>query len=114
MGSGEKARKASKFVVNQLNALLTNGFEEEDSLKLINSELNLNKDDEMYASVDMSILDLYKGQMSIFKNGACNTYIKTKKNVNKYKSSEMPVGVIDEIALSEEKVELNEGDIILM
>jgi stage II sporulation protein E len=114
MGSGLKARESSKFVINTLNNLLAKGFENESVLELINSELNLKKDEEMYATVDMSVLDLYKGEMSIFKNGACNTYIKNKKNVEVYSSKEMPVGVLDNISFSEEKVTVNEGDIILM
>ena len=114
MGSGLSAKESSKFVINTLNNLLGKGFEQNDVMELINSELNLNKNSEMYATVDMSILDLYKGEMVIIKNGACNTYIKNKKNVSVYKSKEMPVGILENINFSEEKVELNEGDIILM
>lgn len=115
MGSGKDAKGASKFVINTLNNLLEKGFEEKDVLNLINSELNLNKNDEMYASVDMSVLDLYLGNISIIKNGACNTYIKNSKNeVKTFSSTEMPVGVIENVNLCRETVDLNEGDIILM
>lgn len=114
MGSGENAKKSSKFVISTLNNLLEKGFEEKDVLNLINSELNLNKNDEMYASVDMSVLDLYSGNISIIKNGACNTYIKTGKEVKIFSSSQMPVGVIENVELLRESQSLNEGDIILM
>lgn len=115
MGSGKDAKGASKFVINTLNNLLEKGFEEKDVLNLINSELNLNKNDEMYASVDMSVLDLYLGNISIIKNGACNTYIKNNKNeVKTFTSNEMPVGVIENVNLCRETENLNEGDIILM
>lgn len=114
MGSGKAAKKSSKFVINTLNNFLEKGFEEKDVLNLINSELNLNKNDEMYASVDMSILDLYTGNISMIKNGACNTYIKTKNDVKVFSSKQMPVGVIENIELFRETSSLNEGDIILM
>lgn len=114
MGSGKSAKKSSKFVINTLNNFLEKGFEEKDVLNLINSELNLNKNDEMYASVDMSILDLYTGNISMIKNGACNTYIKTKKDVKVFSSKQMPVGVIENVELYRETLSLNEGDIILM
>lgn len=114
MGSGGAAKKSSKFVINTLNNFLEKGFEEKDVLNLINSELNLDKNDEMYASVDMSILDLYTGNISMIKNGACNTYIKNKKNVRVFSSSEMPVGVIENVELYRETCSLSEGDIILM
>lgn len=114
MGSGESAKKSSKFVINTLNNFLEKGFEEKDVLNLINSELNLNKNDEMYASVDMSILDLYTGNISMIKNGACNTYIKTKKDIRVFSSNEMPVGIVENVELYREMCSLNEGDIILM
>ena len=114
MGSGEKARKASKFVINSLNTLLTKGFHQEETIKLINSELNFNKDDEMYATLDMSILDLYKGTILISKNGACNTYIKTKKQVKVYKGKSLPVGIVQDAGLDTQETDLAEGDIILM
>lgn len=114
MGSGKNARESSKFVVNTLNNLLTKGFEQTDVMNLINSELALKKTGDMYATVDMSILDLYKGEMLLLKNGACNTYIKNKKNVEVYNSKQMPVGIIDNIDFTEERIDLNEGDIILM
>jgi len=114
MGSGKNAKESSKFVINTLNNLLEKGFQKNDVINLINSEINLKKTDEMYATIDMSILDLYKGEMTILKNGACNTYVKNKKGINVYKSQQMPVGIIDNIELSEESIEVNEGDIILM
>lgn len=114
MGSGEEARKASKFVINSLNNLLSRGFEQDETIKLINSELNFNKNDEMYASLDMSILDLYSGTILISKNGACNTYIKNKKNVNVYRGNSLPVGIVKDAGLDIQETQLNEGDIILM
>ena len=114
MGSGKSAKKSSKFVINTLNNFLEKGFEEKDVLDLINSELNLNKNDEMYASVDMSILDLYTGNISMIKNGACNTYIKTKNFVKIFSSRQMPVGIIENVELYRDTFDLSEGDIILM
>lgn len=114
MGSGEKARRASKFVINNLSNLLSKGFEQDETIKLINSELNFNKDNEMYASLDMSVLDLYRGSLLISKNGACNTYIKSQKSVTVYKGKNLPIGILQEAGLESQEVELHEGDIILM
>ncbi len=114
MGSGKDAKQSSKFVVNTLNNLLAKGFEENNVIELINSELNLNKNDEMYASLDMSVFDLYSGNLSILKNGACNTYIKSKKNIEVFSSKNMPVGIVNDVNLYRENIALNDGDIILM
>ena len=44
---------------------------------------SMNNEKDMYATLDTLILDLYAGNMKIVKNGACNTYIKNKKNIKK-------------------------------
>ena len=114
MGTGEKARKASKFVITNLNNLMAKGFDPDETIKLLNSELNFNKDDEMYATLDMSILDLYCGKMLVSKNGACNTYIKNKKGVEIYTGKSLPVGIVQDAGIDTEEIELSENDIILM
>lgn len=79
MGTGEKARRSSKKAINMLENLLESGFNKEESIKLINSALNTNIEDDMYATLDISILDLNTGNVEFVKNGACPTYIKTKR-----------------------------------
>lgn len=114
MGSGTKARDASKSVIDILNKFLADGFNEEEALEFINTNLNLMQENDMYASLDLNILDLYTGQAIMIKNGACNTYIKNKKNISVYKSENMPVGTVDKIKFTKEIVDLKEDDIIVI
>ena len=81
MGSGEKAKKSSTTVIQMLKRLLTTGFDNEVSIGLINSAVNLNSNEETYATIDISIVDLNNGNIEFVKNGACPTYIKNKKKV---------------------------------
>ena len=114
MGSGKEARESSKFAIKMIKKLITSGFDKEESLKLINSSLQLNNNEESYSSLDISILDLYTGEIEIIKNGACNTYIKNKKNIKKIISNSLPVGITDKMELNSETINIEEGDIILM
>lgn len=114
MGSGSKAKQASKTVINFLNNLLAEGFDEEETLNIINSNLNFNQENDMYASLDMSILDLFTGKLTLVKNGSCNTYIKNKKNITVYKSDNIPVGTVDKLNFTKEIIDLKEDDIIVM
>lgn len=113
-GTGRKARSTSRTLLKVLKNLLLAGFNKEESIKLINSSLYLNKDDEMYATADISILDLYEGTLTSIKNAACTTYIKNKNNIKKIDSKELPVGILEDIELNPEITKLNDGDIILM
>lgn len=114
MGSGEKARKNSKMAIGMLEKLLSSGFDKDTSLRLINSTLNMAGDEEMYSTLDISILDLYAQKLEFIKNGACPTFIKNKKNVQILKSISLPTGIINDIDLVVYDKDLQDGDIIVM
>ena len=61
-----------------LRQTLTAGFEKEDSMELINSTVKVSTE-EIYATMDVAIFDLYNGVAEFIKNGACKTYIKISK-----------------------------------
>lgn len=114
MGSGADARKNSKIAISMLERLLSSGFEEETSINLINSAImNANKE-EMYATLDIEILDLYAGKMKILKNGACPTYIKRNRNVVLLKSNALPTGIINNVNIDTYDKDLEEEDIIVI
>lgn len=114
MGSGADARKNSKIVISMLERLLSSGFDKETSINLINSAIiNANKE-EMYATLDIEILDLYSGKIEILKNGACPTYVKRNKNVTLIKSTSLPTGILDNINIDTYDKDLKDGDIIVI
>lgn len=114
MGSGVRANKSSKTVIDMLKRLLTNGFDKETSIGLINSSINLNSNEETYATIDISIVDLENGNVEFIKNGACPTFVKSKRNVDVVKSISFPAGMLDEIDLVVYDKDLKENDIIVM
>lgn len=114
MGSGEKARECSKITLRLMKQMLSAGFDKEESIEMINTRLNLLGTTDRYSTLDASILDLYTGNVEILKNGACNTYIKNKKTIKVIKSQSLPVGIINNIDLKTERININDGDIIVM
>lgn len=114
MGTGARARENSKMVITRLKKLLQSGFEKEESINFINNTLSLRTKEDEFATLDMCVLDLYEGNVSLIKNGACSTYIKNKKNISIIKSEEMPIGVGLDIVLKEKIVPVSDGDIILI
>ena len=114
MGSGANARRNSKIAISMLERLLSSGFDKETSINLINSAImNANKE-EMYATLDIEILDLYAGKIEILKNGACPSYIKKNKKVNMIKSTSLPTGIMSNINIDTYDKDLEDGDIIVM
>ena len=114
MGSGAEARRNSKIAISMLERLFNTGFDKETSINLINSAImNANKE-EMYATLDIEILDLYAGKMQILKNGACPTYIKKNRNVNLIKSTSLPTGIVSDISVDTYDTDLADGDIVVI
>lgn len=114
MGSGEKAKKSSSTVIQMLERLLTTGFDNDVSIGLINSAVNLNSNEETYATIDISIIDLSNGNIEFVKNGACPTFIKSNKKVETINAVSFPAGVLDKIDLVVYDKDLKEKDIIIM
>ena len=111
---GEKAAKSSSTVINMLKKMLTTGFNKDVSIGLINSAINLNSNEETFATIDISIVDLVKGNIEFVKNGACPTFIKSGNNVEVVKSVSLPAGMLDKIDLVVYDNDLKENDIIIM
>lgn len=114
MGSGPEARKSSKIAIKMLERLLTSGFQKDTSIKLINSTLSANNEQDMYATLDIEILDLYSGNIEFIKNGACPTYIKRENEVKILKSESLPTGILEDIDLEVYDKDLQDEDIIVM
>lgn len=114
MGSGADSRRNSKIAISMLERLLGTGFNKETSINLINSAiLNANKED-MYATLDIGIFDLYGGKMELIKSGACPTYVKRNHNVSVIKSTSLPAGIVNDIKVDAYDKEIEDGDIIIL
>ena len=93
MGSGERAKKSSQIVVNMLQKLLNTGYNKESSIDLINTNL-LNVSQDVYATLDVAIVDLFKGNIEFIKAGCAPTYVKNNKKVQIIKSASLPTGIV--------------------
>lgn len=113
MGSGVEARKSSQIVTNMLKRLLNSGFEKTTSIELINSSL-LNVGEDVFATLDIAIIDLYKGNIEFIKSGACPTYIKNKKKVQMIKSLALPTGIVEDAFKDVFDKDIENNDIVLM
>ena len=113
-GSGPEAMKSSKIAIKMLERLLTAGFEKDVSMKLINSTLSANTSEDMFATLDIQILDLFNGNMEFIKNSACPTYIKRNGDVQLLKAVSLPTGILTNVDLVVYDYDLQDGDILVM
>lgn len=114
MGSGQKAECQSRATISLLEQFMETGFDKDTAVKLINSILVLKSDDDSFATIDMSAIDLYDGKVEFVKIGAVSTYIKRPQRVETVKSVSLPAGILSDIETEMISKTVNNGDFIIM
>ena len=113
MGSGPEARKSSQIAIKMLERLLMSGFDKNTSIDLINTTI-MNANEEIFATLDIIIIDLFNGKLEFIKNGACPTYVKNGKNVQIVKSLSLPAGILKNINLTTYDKDIANQDLLVM
>jgi len=114
MGSGIKASKESSTTIALLEQLLDSGFDKDMAVKFINSVLVLKSPEESFATIDLSIIDLYTGNVEFVKIGAASTFIKKQDRVEVIKSTSLPAGILNNIDMELSNKTVSDGDFIVM
>lgn len=114
MGSGKRAAKESRTTIDLLENFFEAGFNREIALKTINSILMLRSSDEMFSTIDLSIIDQHTGKTEFIKIGAVSTFIKRGNKIKMIASNSLPVGILEEVNLDITKQQLEDGDFIIM
>lgn len=114
MGKGSRAAAESKMVVTTLSRLLEAGFDVDLAMKTVNSILMTGNSAEMFATVDLAIMDKITGRAQIYKMGAASTFVKHNGTVSMLKRPAPPVGIIEGLKLEYIDVRLKKGDLLIM
>lgn len=114
MGSGEKANQKSKKIIETVEKLLNTGFSKDEAIKLANSIMLTQNDEEIFATLDLSIINLQNGETEFVKVGSCPTYIKKEGKVEIIQTAGLPAGIMEEISVDLNEQKIEENDIIVM
>lgn len=114
MGSGYKAAMESNIAVSLLEKFLSAGYDQNASLEAINSLLLMKSDEDSYATLDISSVNQYTGEIEFLKVGAVSTFIKRDNGVEIIKNSSLPAGILNKVDIGFNKKKLKEGDFIIM
>lgn len=114
MGRGEKASKESTKAISMLEKMMEINMNEEIALKTINDIMSIGSTDEMFATLDISLVDLYSGKLQFIKSGAPPTFIKRKNEVMVINSLSFPIGIMQDVDFNVYEESLEDGDMIIM
>ncbi|MFC7748940.1 stage II sporulation protein E [Paenibacillus thermoaerophilus] len=114
MGNGERAKAESSAALSILQQLLQSGIDEHLAIKSVNSVLNLRSSDEMYATVDLALIDLYSAKTTFMKIGSTPSFIKRGNDVLKVAANNLPIGILKDIEVDLVSKQLQPGDTLIM
>ncbi|WP_279589024.1 stage II sporulation protein E [Paenibacillus castaneae] len=114
MGNGERARQESSTALSILQQLLQSGMDEKLAVKSVNSVLLLRSSDEMFATVDLAIIDLYTAQTTFMKIGSTPSFIKRGNEVIPVTANNLPIGILQDIDVDFISMQMHSGDTLVM
>lgn len=114
MGSGSRANQESEMVVDLLQKFIEAGFKKEIAIKLMNSAMVLQGEENSFSTLDYAMVDLYTGQLEIIKIGGATTFIKHGKEVEIISDGTLPAGADVHMEVESVKKQLRSGDFLVM
>lgn len=114
MGSGTDAKEQSQCTILLLQRLLELGLEAESAIKTVNSVMMLRHPGDIFATLDLLLIDLYSGQAEIIKVATPPTYLLRGGRVTAIRSSSLPVGILKEMSITSTAKNLSSGDVLVV
>ncbi|MBB6669575.1 stage II sporulation protein E [Cohnella nanjingensis] len=114
MGNGSRARMESSAALSMLEQLLQSGIDEQLAIKSVNSVLLLRSPEEMFATVDLALIDLYSAHATMLKIGSTPSFIKRGREVIPIAANNLPIGILQDIEIDVLRVQLQPGDTLVM
>lgn len=114
MGNGARAREESSAALSMLEQLLQSGIDERLAVKSVNSVLLLRSPDEMFATVDLALIDLRTGNTTMLKIGSTPSFIKRGREIIPIAANNLPIGIVQDIEIDLLRVQLLPGDTLVM
>ena len=115
MGHGETAHQQSEKTMELLLLLLEAGYTRRQAITAVNGiMLNAGGDDESFTTVDLCDVDLWTGELSCEKLGACATWVVRGEHLRKVEAASLPLGISEEATPCHLEYSLHSGDILVM
>lgn len=114
MGNGKRAREESVETLRLLQQILQTGIPEKVAIKSINSILSLRTTDEMFATLDLAVIDLHNAFVQFLKIGSTPSFIKRGEDVIKIEASNLPIGIIQDFDVDIVSEQLMSEDLLIM
>ena len=114
MGSGPAASKESDLVVDLMEKFMEAGFCRETAIRMMNSAMVLQGEDNSFSTMDFAALDLYTGELELTKIGAAASFVRSKGETSCMRSTSLPAGADVSQVVEPLKRTMRNGDFLVM
>lgn len=114
MGCGGRAAVDSAMTVGLTSRLLRAGFGYESILRIANTALLANSDDETLATLDIAAVNLYSGELELLKAGAGPSLLLSRGLVTQFHDSSLPLGILRELTFARTRDRVVNSDVLLI
>lgn len=114
MGSGPAASKESDLVVELMEKFMEAGFPRDTAIRMMNSAMVMQGEDDSYSTMDFATVDLYSGELELTKIGAAASFLKSQNQTICLGSGIPPAGVDAKLEVAPIKTTVTHGDFLVM
>ncbi|MBR6502510.1 MAG: SpoIIE family protein phosphatase [Clostridia bacterium] len=114
MGTGGRAAVDGAMASGLMSRLLKAGFGYDCSLKILNSSMLFKSSDESLATMDVASIDLFSGNVELYKAGAAPTLVRRGGHSGRAESNSLPIGILKDVSFDRAGIKLKSGDILLL
>lgn len=114
MGQSREAQRESRRLVRLMRECLSYNMNPETAMHTLHYVMSLNREVDMYATIDFALVDLQKGSLWSWKAGSMSTYILRGERLLKIDGAAAPVGFMPVFSIETEKVNLLADDFVVM
>ena len=114
MGSGPRASQESRATLSLLRQCLAAGYTRAQALVAVNELLLSCGGEDMYATMDLCLLDLHTGEAAFEKLGACTSYVVRGQSCRPIAGETLPLGILAGVRPRSCRLRLRAGDLVVM
>ena len=114
MGSGPEAAGESAQAVRLLGKFLAAGADWGLAVEAANALMLNRADGDMFATMDLLLLDLDTGMAEFVKLAACPAFVARGGEVLRVEGGRLPLGILERVTPAAARVKLMPGDVVLL
>ncbi len=114
MGTGERAALDSMMTTSLAQTLLRAGISVSCTANLVNAALLLRSRQETVATLDIAKIDLYTGNVNIYKAGASFSVLHNKSRTSIIELQSLPLGILEDTDIGNCEFTMRDGDCLYL